>query len=113
MTGILVYCSDYQCGYSVSMNADRWGEKVRLSDIEYRFVCRHRGADVRPLAIPEMVTSHSLSWLALARPGAPSSLYRQRPCWRQPGKRPQLSMKIYRIFAPYWLKKLRAARFED
>lgn len=34
MRGILIYCSDYQCSHSVSLNADRWPDDVRLSDIE-------------------------------------------------------------------------------
>ena len=49
--GVLVYCADYHCSHSVAMNADRWPDDVRLSDIEPRFVCAacgRRGADVRP-----------------------------------------------------------------
>jgi hypothetical protein len=43
--------ADYRCGHSVAMNADRWPDGVRLSDIEPRFVCAacdRRGEDVRP-----------------------------------------------------------------
>lgn len=46
---ILIYCND--CGHSGTMSADRWGDDVRLSDIEARLVCRacgQRGAEVRP-----------------------------------------------------------------
>ncbi|GLR85961.1 hypothetical protein [Bradyrhizobium iriomotense] len=48
--GVLIYCADYRCGYSVTLSADRWSDDVRLSDIELRFVCSacgRRGADVR------------------------------------------------------------------
>ena len=51
MRGILVYCADYHSSHSVALNADRWPDEVRLSDIEDRFVCQRcgkRGADVRP-----------------------------------------------------------------
>jgi hypothetical protein len=37
--GVLVCCADYRCGHSMAMNADRWTDDVRLSDIEPRFVC--------------------------------------------------------------------------
>jgi hypothetical protein len=50
-TGILVYCADYRCSHSIAMSADRWGDDVRLSGVEPRFVCKacgKRGADVRP-----------------------------------------------------------------
>lgn len=49
--GILIYCSDYCCSHLVTMSADQWGDDVRLSDIEPRFVCNacgRRGADVQP-----------------------------------------------------------------
>jgi hypothetical protein len=43
--GVLIYCADYRCSHSVTISADRWPDKVRLSDIEPRFVCGRRGAD--------------------------------------------------------------------
>src|SRR5262249_18372556 len=49
--GVLVYCADYHCSHGMAMNADRWPDDVRLSDIEPGFVCAacgRRGADVRP-----------------------------------------------------------------
>jgi hypothetical protein len=49
--GILVYCSDYHCSHWTSLDADRWPDDVRLSDIEPLFTCQacgKRGADVRP-----------------------------------------------------------------
>ncbi|RZN08072.1 hypothetical protein CWO91_24090 [Bradyrhizobium genosp. SA-3] len=48
LRGVLVYC---HCGHHVALNADRWLDDVRLSDIEPRFVCSEcgsRGAEVRP-----------------------------------------------------------------
>ena len=36
--GILVYCSDFHCSHSVATGADQWPDKIRLSDIEPRFV---------------------------------------------------------------------------
>jgi hypothetical protein len=48
---LLVYCGDYKCAHSVVIDAGRWSNDVRLSDLEPRFtcqVCGHRGADVRP-----------------------------------------------------------------
>jgi hypothetical protein len=49
--GVIVYCADYNCSHSVRLNADRWSDGVRLSDIEPRFTCQacgQKGADVRP-----------------------------------------------------------------
>jgi hypothetical protein len=46
--GVLIYC---HCGHHVALDVDRWGDEVRLSDIEPQFVCQEcgsRGADVRP-----------------------------------------------------------------
>jgi hypothetical protein len=51
LSGVMVYCADYRCSHLVKLNADRWHDQVRLSDIEGRFVCKscgRRGADVRP-----------------------------------------------------------------
>jgi hypothetical protein len=44
--GVLIYCIDYRCSYSICLDADRWPDDVRLSDIEP--ACGCRGADVRP-----------------------------------------------------------------
>jgi hypothetical protein len=49
---LLVYCGDYKCAHHVEINANRWQDHVRLSDLEPLFVCQvcgHRSADVRPL----------------------------------------------------------------
>jgi hypothetical protein len=49
--GILIYCSDYRCSNWTRLDADRWPDDVRLSDIEPQFTCQacgQRGADVRP-----------------------------------------------------------------
>jgi hypothetical protein len=48
LSGVLVYC---HCGHHVALDAARWRDEVRLSDIEPQFVCQgcgSRGADVRP-----------------------------------------------------------------
>jgi hypothetical protein len=36
--GLLVYCTDYRCTRSLAISGDAWGDDVRLSDIEPRFV---------------------------------------------------------------------------
>ncbi len=49
--GLLVYCGDYRCTHSVEISANRWGDGVRLSDIEPLFTCQacgKKGAGVRP-----------------------------------------------------------------
>jgi len=49
--GLLVHCSDYHCGHSVALSADRWPDDVRLSDLELLFVCQACGtrpAELRP-----------------------------------------------------------------
>jgi hypothetical protein len=49
--GLLIYCADYRCSHSIAIDADRWPDDVRLSDLEARFACKacgKRGADVRP-----------------------------------------------------------------
>jgi hypothetical protein len=46
------YCGEYKCAHSVLVDSDRWGDDVRLSDLEPRFTCKvcgRRGADVGPL----------------------------------------------------------------
>jgi len=45
---VLIYCSDYRCSHWIELAADQWPDDVRLSDVEPRFVCGRRGADVRP-----------------------------------------------------------------
>ncbi|WP_407176745.1 hypothetical protein [Bradyrhizobium sp. STM 3562] len=47
---VLVYCADYRGSHWTRLDASRYADDVRLSDIEPRFVCEacgHRGADVR------------------------------------------------------------------
>jgi hypothetical protein len=51
-TRLIIYCGDYKCAHSIVIDAEQWGDDVRLSELEPRFVCLacgHRGADVRPL----------------------------------------------------------------
>jgi hypothetical protein len=43
LRGVPVYCSDFRCSHGVAMNADRWADDLRLSDLEPRFVCQARG----------------------------------------------------------------------
>jgi hypothetical protein len=52
---LIVYCGDHECAHSVIINAERWPDHVRLSDLEPKFICGacgHRGADIRPLFEP-------------------------------------------------------------
>jgi hypothetical protein len=44
---LIVYCGDYKCAHSVTMNADRWSDHVRLSDLEPLFVCQVCGHRAR------------------------------------------------------------------
>ena len=45
-TRLLVHCADYRCSHSVVIDADRWPDHVRLSDLEFTCrACGHRGAD--------------------------------------------------------------------
>jgi hypothetical protein len=47
---LLVYCGDYRCAHSITIDATPWPDHVRLSDLETRFACKacgKRGADVR------------------------------------------------------------------
>jgi len=39
---VLVYCSDHRCSHSVNIDADRWTDDVRLSDVEPLFTCTAR-----------------------------------------------------------------------
>jgi hypothetical protein len=60
--GVLIYCADYHCSHSVALNADRWADDVRLSDIESRFVCAvcgQRCAEVRPDFGATKIGAHS------------------------------------------------------
>jgi hypothetical protein len=34
--GVRVYCADYHCSHRIAMNADRWPDDARLSDIGQR-----------------------------------------------------------------------------
>jgi hypothetical protein len=47
--GVLIYCADYHCSHSVALNADRWADEVRLSDLEPRLSARlAAAAHIRP-----------------------------------------------------------------
>jgi hypothetical protein len=49
---LLIYCANApRCWHSAKINADRWGDEIRLSDLEPLVVCTARGAigsEVRP-----------------------------------------------------------------
>jgi hypothetical protein len=50
LRGLLICCGDDCCEYSISIDADRWSDGTRLSDLEDKFtcpVCGARGANVR------------------------------------------------------------------
>jgi hypothetical protein len=52
---VLIYCRDHRCSHHVEASADRWGDAVRLSDVEPGFVCSvcgRRGAETRPKFAP-------------------------------------------------------------
>ena len=34
--GLLICCSDYHCSHSITLNADQWPDKTRLSDLAGR-----------------------------------------------------------------------------
>jgi hypothetical protein len=49
--GVRGVSADYRCSHSVTMNAERWPDDLRLSDVEGQFTCTacgKRGADLRP-----------------------------------------------------------------
>jgi hypothetical protein len=39
-TRLIVYCGDYKCAHSVMIDAGRWDDGVRLSDLEPKFTVR-------------------------------------------------------------------------
>ena len=39
-TRLLVYCGDYKCAHSLLIDAERWPDDVRLSDLEPKFTCQ-------------------------------------------------------------------------
>ena len=41
---VLVYCADYTCGHSVTMDAGTWPDDLRLSDIGEDFPSSKMGA---------------------------------------------------------------------
>jgi hypothetical protein len=71
-TRLIVYCGEYKCAHSV--DAKPWGDDVRISDPEPRFICQvcgHRGADIRPFfdgrrraSCNQSVTNLRQIWLA-------------------------------------------------
>ena len=48
---VLVYCRDHKCSHRGVMNADRWPDELRLSDVEPKLICSacgKKGAEIRP-----------------------------------------------------------------
>jgi hypothetical protein len=48
---VLICCPDYRCGHLAAINADRWSDDLRLSDIRQLFTCQacgRKGVEVRP-----------------------------------------------------------------
>jgi hypothetical protein len=46
-TRLLIYCQDYRCAHSVTIDAGQWPDDVRLSDLEPRFTCRRAATAAR------------------------------------------------------------------
>lgn len=42
-TRLLVYCRDYRCSHSITIDASQWSDDVRLSDLEPKISCQARG----------------------------------------------------------------------
>ena len=48
---VLIYCRDHRCSHHVEINADRWPDHIRPSDIALSFTCTacgKRGTDKSP-----------------------------------------------------------------
>ena len=58
--GLIVFCADDRCSHHISLPpdyVDHWPDRVRLSDLEPRFVCKvcgKRGANIRGESGPTM-----------------------------------------------------------
>ena len=81
--GVLIYCRDYRCSQWTRLDADRWSDGVRLSDVETRLVCTacgKRGADVRPdVNATGCRTDHGVS--LSTRQKAPDATYLHFPAF--------------------------------
>ncbi|MGY4570538.1 uncharacterized protein (UPF0264 family) [Bradyrhizobium sp. USDA 3256] len=54
-TRIIVFCKDYRCSHNVQMDAARWPDEMRISDVEPRFICTvcgKRGSNIRSVDAP-------------------------------------------------------------
>ena len=49
-TRLIAYCSDYKCAHSVVIDAGRWGDDVRISELEPKFTCRACGQEA-PISV--------------------------------------------------------------
>jgi hypothetical protein len=46
---VLIYCRDHPFSHHIEISAERWGDDVRLPDVEPGFTaCGKRDADLRP-----------------------------------------------------------------
>ena len=54
-TRIIVFCKDYRCSHNIQMDAAKWPDEMRLSDLEPRFICTvcgKRGSIIRSVDAP-------------------------------------------------------------
>ncbi|WP_092117006.1 hypothetical protein [Bradyrhizobium erythrophlei] len=55
---ITVFCKDYRCSHNAEIDAARWPDEMRLSDLEPRFtctVCGRRGSINRSVDAPPRI----------------------------------------------------------
>jgi hypothetical protein len=48
---VLVYCRNHHCSHHSVINADRWEDRLRLSDVEPTLTCSacgKKGSEIRP-----------------------------------------------------------------
>jgi hypothetical protein len=45
---LIAYCSDFKCSHSVVIDGAQWGDDVRLSDLEPKFVLEGSDHDKQP-----------------------------------------------------------------
>ncbi len=54
MSGLLVYCSDYQCGDLAKISGDRWPDHIRMSELEALSFVR-RAEQEGPMSGPTLI----------------------------------------------------------
>ena len=40
VSGVAVYCQDYECSRSTMVSVDKWPDHLRVSNMEQQFVCK-------------------------------------------------------------------------